>query len=579
MEFLKKLGQSIRSAVTRPGPARTVLVILAILAVSIGLAVLNLWLGLDQFVAAPYAPLRRFWLPLLFLLVCLNAWLIRRLWRLWVSDHDSSEFAEIDRAWREARLAMRRAGVELGELPVFLVLGDPVGGVTSLFHASGMPLAVSDIPRRADAPIHVFATYEAIFVTCPGLSALGHLARSRAAHVDVAASPPSTPASAIGLASDVAPAGRTAEAAVATTVDVATEPARAATGGQPAPRERSLEILLSQTAEVEAIARRFKYLCKLLLRDRQPYCPINGILLLLPFSATDSESEARQAGTACHLDLTLVREALLVDCPVFALMCDLETAPHFDRFLSDFSEEQRSQLMGRTFPLVFDLPVAERIQKVEAGGDWIGHAFLVPLFYRVLRFGATGDAVRDDMRENTRLFRFFADMHGRARRLGRLLGRLIALDQRGQVMLGGCFVAGTGRDPARAGLRRRRAPAPHRRPELRLLDDGGHPPRGELPPPRDPGKPRRGGAGRPGRGRPVRVLQGLNPGRRPAHDWLATANRANSSAIWPPSYETTICRSPCSRSRLRISDSRNRIASVCVSWTSRQAWSARVTSK
>jgi hypothetical protein len=40
-------------------------------------------------------------------------------------------------------------------------------------------------------------------------------------------------------------------------------------------------------------------------------------------------------------------------------------------------------------------------------------------------------------------------MHGRARRLGRLLGRLLSLDQRGQIMLGGCFVAGTGRDPRR----------------------------------------------------------------------------------------------------------------------------------
>jgi hypothetical protein len=40
-------------------------------------------------------------------------------------------------------------------------------------------------------------------------------------------------------------------------------------------------------------------------------------------------------------------------------------------------------------------------------------------------------------------------MHGRARRLGRLLGRLISLDQRGQIMLGGGFIAGTGRDPRR----------------------------------------------------------------------------------------------------------------------------------
>ena len=437
MDFLKRMGEAVRSAVTRPGPARLVLVILIVLVVAIGLAVLNDRLGLAPFVAAPYAPLRDLWLPLLFLLICLNAWLIGSLWRLWRAERDSPEFAEIDRAWREARLAMRRAAVELGELPVFLVLGDPVGGGQALFHASAMPLAVSDVPRRPDAPLHVFATYEAIFVTCPGLSALGHVARSRSARPDEAPAEP-----------DAAPT-RSGPDATPGRDDAGTTPPSSTTGGQPVRRERTLEILLSQTAEVEATTRQLKHLCKLLLRDRQPYCPINGVLLLLPYAATDSESEARQAGTACHLDLTIIRDAILVDCPVYAMLCDLETAPHFDRLLEEFSEEQRTQLLGRSFPLVPDLQVSDRIKLVEAGGDWIGHAFLMPLFYRLLRFDATGDAIPDNIRENARLFRFFAEMHGRARRLGRLLGRLISLDQRGQIMLGGCFIAGTGRDPRR----------------------------------------------------------------------------------------------------------------------------------
>lgn len=447
MEWLKKLGDRILSAVTRPGPVRVVLLVLAVVIVSIGLALVNVELGLDQFVAAPSRFLRRFWLPMLFLLVCINVWLIRDLWRLWMAGRDSAEFADIDRAWHEGQLAMRRAAVELGELPVFLVLGEPVGGVQALFHASGMPLAVSDIPRRPDAPIHVFATYEAIFVTCPGLSALGHLARSRTA-AGTTAEP--DPTAAVTAAAPV-PGDATASGATAPAPATATPtPSPAATPvTRPAARERSLEILLSQTAEVESISRRLKHLCKLLLRDRRPFCPINGILLLLPYAATGSESEARQAGTACHLDLSAIREGILVDCPVFALLCDLETAPHFDRLLQEFSESERTQLMGRTFPLVPDLQVAERIRMVEAGADWIGHASFMPLFYRLLRFGTTEDQLPDTIRDNARLFRFFAEMHGRMMRLGRLLGRLLSLDQRGQIMLGGVFVAGTGREPAR----------------------------------------------------------------------------------------------------------------------------------
>jgi hypothetical protein len=464
MEFLKKLGGAIASAVVRPGPIRNAIAILAVLVISIGLAIVNARLGLDHFVAVGSPTIRSLWLPLLFLLVCLIAWLNWRLWRLWTAEHDSTVFSEIDRAWREARAAMRRAAVELGDLPVFLVLGQPVGGNQSLFHASGMPLAVSDVPRRPDAPIHVFATYEAIFVTCPGLSALGHLATSRVGIGD--ADDGMAPASSMQPRSEREASGGvpaptagapatgiepTADSPIATRTAGGVERVAGSIGTptRPAPRTRSLDILLSQTSEMEALTRKLKHFCKLLLGDRRPYCPINGILLLLPFAATNSESEARQTGTACHLDLTVIRGSTLVNCPVFALMCDVETVPHSDRLLEEFSEEQRLQLMGRPFPLVPDLQVSERVRMVESGSDWIGHAAFMPMLYRLMRFSTRNDGLLENVKDNAKLFRFFAEMHGRSRRLGRLLGRLVSLDTRGQVMLGGCFVACTGRDPKR----------------------------------------------------------------------------------------------------------------------------------
>jgi IcmF-related N-terminal domain len=244
---------------------------------------------------------------------------------------------------------------------------------------------------------------------------------------------------------------RTADTQVALTTAGGAElvPGSSGPPTQAVPRIRSLDILLSQTGEMETLTRKLKHFCKLLLGDRRPYCPINGILLLLPYAATDSESEARQAGTACHLDLTVIRDSILVNCPVFALLCDIETVPHADRLLEEFSEEQRLQLLGRTFPLVPDLQVSERVRMVETGSDWIGHAAFIPMLYRMMRFSTRDDALVDNIKDNARLFRFFAEMHGRSRRLGRLLGRLISLDTRGQVMLGGCFVACTGRDPKR----------------------------------------------------------------------------------------------------------------------------------
>ena len=56
-------------------------------------------------------------------------------------------------------------------------------------------------------------------------------------------------------------------------------------------------LLLKNTDEVELLSSRLKYLCRLIVRDRQPYCPANGILLLIPLAATDSEPRQRRGAT------------------------------------------------------------------------------------------------------------------------------------------------------------------------------------------------------------------------------------------------------------------------------------------
>ena len=78
---------------------------------------------------------------------------------------------------------------------------------------------------------------------------------------------------------------------------------------------------------------RLRHLCALIVRDRQPFCPANGILALIPYTATDDKSLARRAGTACHLDVTTARSALGVSCPLFTLLCNMEEAKCFDRLI------------------------------------------------------------------------------------------------------------------------------------------------------------------------------------------------------------------------------------------------------
>src|SRR5262249_13775712 len=75
-------------------------------------------------------------------------------------------------AWTKARGQLEAAGIVLTEAPLFLVLGRSGGSLESLFAATRMPFQVRHAPREEPAPLHVYASRDAIFVTCEGASLL-----------------------------------------------------------------------------------------------------------------------------------------------------------------------------------------------------------------------------------------------------------------------------------------------------------------------------------------------------------------------------------------------------------------------
>ena len=83
--------------------------------------------------------------------------------------------------------------------------------------------------------------------------------------------------------------------------------------------------------------------------------PINGVLVVLPFAATDSDQDALDTGATCQQDLEVVNRVLQVQSPTLALLCDLETAPGFTEFTACFQDKQRHQRVGHRAPLVPDL--------------------------------------------------------------------------------------------------------------------------------------------------------------------------------------------------------------------------------
>jgi hypothetical protein len=188
----------------------------------------------------------------------------------------------------------------------------------------------------------------------------------------------------------------------------------------------------------------------LIARERRPYCPINGILLLIPLAATDDDTDMKETAALCQRDLIIAREALRVHCPIFGVLCDLERTSGYGEFHRQFPDEQRERLLGQSFPLVPDLDATARLRKIEEGVQWIGNVLIPSLVYKFWRVDTRpreeGVGVTT---ANIRLFRYLAEVRSRQRRFSRIVTRGLVLPSQGPLMLGGCYLASTGRNSRR----------------------------------------------------------------------------------------------------------------------------------
>ena len=270
--------------------------------------------------------MRKIWLPLMFLQIYVLSWLGWWLARL-LSDRDApSPFPDIDAAWDAALDELVASGISLQDTPVYLILGETTNSRRNFFSAARLPLTVRQAPLDSSAPLHVSANSEAIYLTCAGASLLGQLelglpATSPASSV---ASPWSSehsaddglqeasaepiPAEWLGTKNPPARSSpnaielheASAEAAVALLEPEPVKP-RPAKGQLPGTAEtitpdRARTPLRKSADEIALATARLRHLCNLLSNHRRPYCPLNGVLALLPFAAGENELTANQAG-------------------------------------------------------------------------------------------------------------------------------------------------------------------------------------------------------------------------------------------------------------------------------------------
>ncbi len=423
------------------------------------------WHGLD-----------RFWLPLVFLLIYVLLWLVKWYLTQFGPDRQETSFPDIDRAWSEVLQALARAGLPLDEYPLFLVLGRTNGSEEVLFDAAGLHLKVRAQPDRVEAPVRVYAGRDAIYLTCAGASVLGRYTASQedAEFVQTGpAEPTSLPGDSVNpgnfqTLTDVQTLGPW-NAASPNAPEILDRARQAGRGpdqllgeelralGRFAAEEKSLDYdgrrsgvrVNSPTdkAEAEIQGARLRHLGQLISRERRPYCPINGILLLIPIAATNSEHSAARVGSLCQRDMSLIRKSMPVRCPVFALVCDLETLPGFSELIQRLPDDQRRRRMGQRFPLIPDVEPMSLPAIFEGGVNWIAAKQLPAQVDQLWRVEAAGESTTTEaVQGNVRLYRFLRQIRERHRRLGRVLSLAMTDEGVPTPMLGGCYLAGTGAD-------------------------------------------------------------------------------------------------------------------------------------
>jgi hypothetical protein len=288
--------------------------------------------------------------------------------------------------------------------------------------------------------LHVTANRDGVWLTCPGASLLGQYHQPMDGW------------------------GGSDEGGLATLAEDAVDPFKtagiAAGGGETLRVEDFLETFKKaqerahsarpkRIADPELHLARLRHLCRLILRDRQGFCPINGVLLVLPITAADARSDLDEIADACRRDLTTAFDTYRMRCPVLAMICGLEELPGFADLVERLSGDQVRKRMGQRFPLVHELTASEAPEKIEGAVEAVSGSLFPSMVHAMFQVESPGgESAEEVLRLNSQLFRFVQAMVEKGERLARLVKESLPSLRGEPLLFGGCYFAGTGRDSA-----------------------------------------------------------------------------------------------------------------------------------
>jgi hypothetical protein len=396
--------------------------------------------GLSNVISATSPWVGRFWLPLLALCLYVMLWLGWWLFRLLSLDIEpvGSDFPDIDRAWGQAMEAMGRSDIALDNAPLFLVMGWPSVTEDDFFRAAGIKGPVRQVPSEPEAPLHVTANRDGIWLTCPGASLLGqyHLEKPGASAMEDVMST---------MADQGADEFKTMGMGAAGAATLRIEDFQAASKEL---QELSRSGRNRRVEDPELHLARLRHLGRLIVRDRRGFCPINGVLVTLPL-AVDTRPDLGELAEALRKDLATVFDTFRMRCPVLALIGGLEQVDGFSELVERLPAEQVRKRMGQRFPLVPDLTAGEFAEKVQDSVEVVTANLFPSMIYTMFQVESHGIEELDEvLRSNILLFRLLHGIVERGERMARFIKDCIPTLRGEPVMFGGCYFAGTGRDAA-----------------------------------------------------------------------------------------------------------------------------------
>ena len=446
-------------------PARVALLATLFLLVCVVVTLIAFTQTQDRpFVQAKLTPL---FVAVVLVLVLIIPLVLYKALKLWL-EGEASPYPDIDHAWKTGLAELDRQGIDLKQVPLFLVLGtaDP-RQEKSLMDAARLELNVREIPP-GPAPLHWYAGPDGIYLLASGVGCSSRLSAlaaetlqqesARAPAEAPAAEPAEAPMRGTIVLNRPGTAAPSIRAAASVPKPAAGRPASVASPGitgtmilgraggddeaDSAPMPVEKHVVKLEQHEAAEQDRRLEYLCRVVRRGRQPLCPINGVLTLLPFVLMQrSVPEAIEVQRAAKKDLGTLQRVLMVRCPVTAMVIGLEEESGFRELVRRVGHERAiHQRFGKGFS-VSNPPLAERLEALAAHACGAFEDWVYALFREKDSLSKPG---------NAKLFALLCKIRRSVQsRLGKILvagyGDEAEPPARGQSLLfGGCYFAGVG---------------------------------------------------------------------------------------------------------------------------------------